>query len=234
MTSSLAESLGVGHTSAGWAKDFLKGIGAPATPQNIEFVQKWENLESGGGGGQYNPLNSVLGAPGASSVNSVGVKNYTSYQQGLQASISTFTQTQWAGVLQGLKANNQQAAQNAINAEYATWKGGPIDILGTGATNVTGTAGGSATLDSSTSSSSSASDTDCLIKLPSTSVKIFGVGPTVGGQCLLERSQGRAILGATTLLLGGMIMLVGIGFIAIGSKPGRAISSAAIGAAAVA
>lgn len=218
MTHSLAESLGAGHTAQGWARDFLTAIGAPASQQNVNAVVNWETMESGGGGGLFNPLNSVLGAPGASDVNSVGVKNYTSYKQGIQASVSTFTQSQWAGVVNGFRANNPSAAQAALNAEYATWGGGPINILGGSGANVTGTGGGSAggaSLTSTSSSDPSNDDEGCLWKLGK-----VGLGPiSVGGECLLSRSQGRALLGAVSLLGGATLMLAGLGFIAFRRVP---------------
>ena len=41
MTSSLAQSLGPGHTASEWAQDFLRGIGAPTSQQNVDAVVSW-------------------------------------------------------------------------------------------------------------------------------------------------------------------------------------------------
>lgn len=220
MTRSLAESLGQGHTAASWARDFLAGIGAPTSQQNIDAVVKWETVESGGGGGLYNPLNSVLGAPGATNVNSVGVKNYTSYQQGLAASIATFTQTQWAGVVNGFKANDPAQAQQALNAEYATWGGGPLNILG-GAANVTGTAGATLT-DYNANPGGATTSPDgsrgCIEDKP---ILTFP-----GGIPNFTHCNGRALLGGIALAGGTLIMVIGLAFIAANSRAGKAARAA--------
>jgi hypothetical protein len=60
---------------------------------------------------------------------------------------------------------------------------------------------------------------DCLWKLPS-----VGIGPVhLGGQCLVNRSQGRALLGAVCLVGGGLIMVVGAGLLLAGTKAGRTV-----------
>ena len=154
-------------------------------------------------------------------MNSVGVKNYTSYQQGLQASISTFTQSQWSGVVNGFRANNPAGALQAIRDEYATW-GGSINFPG--AQNVSGTAGGGAgtALDSS---GTPLSDSGCLWKLPSAKV-----GPVnLGGGCILARSQGRALLGGASILGGVTLMALGLGFLVAGSRAGKQVVALAPG-----
>lgn len=218
MTRSLAESLGPGHTAAQWATDFLNGIGAPASQQNVAAVVEWENAESGGGGGLYNPLNSVLGAPGASDVNSVGVKNYTSYQQGLAATIATFTQTQWANVVRGFKANDPDAAKQAIQAEYATW-GGSINFPGT-PNNATGVGGGNTAQLTDASGASGPAFYGCP------EGKIWD-GPSIAGQRIyLTKCQGRAILGFFCLVGGGALVALGLVFIAANSRAGALIPAA--------
>ncbi len=226
MTDSLAQSLGAGNSSAQWATDFLSGLGAPTTPQNVQFVESWMQGESGHGGGQFNPLNSTQGAVGATNLNSVGVKNYVSYQQGIQASVATFTQTQWASLLNALKANDQGAAVAALESEYASW-GGSINLAPTQGVQGSGDASGSTSVDSSGNSSSSSDFYGCP------EGKIWD-GPSIGGQRIyLTKCQGRAILGGVSLVGGAFLMVVGLGFVAIGGKTGRAITGAVGTAAAV-
>lgn len=234
MTHSLEESI-PGHTPEQWASDFLRGVGAPATPGNVGLITALERLESGGGGGLYNPLNSVQGAPGASNLNSVGVKNYTSYQQGLQASIATFTQTQWGDFLRGLKADNQQAAQDGLNREYATWGGGPLDLLSEGpagpigptSDNITsagpaGPAGPTGPNSNGTGGSSSGCPEGNLIH-----IRMPSIIPNID----ITRCQGRAMLGAFALTSGTLLIVVGLGFVAIGGKTGQQVAGL-VGAAA--
>lgn len=215
MTGSLQSSL-PGSTPQQWARDFLTGLGVPATPGNVDFVAKWEAAESGGGGGLYNPLNTVQGGyQGESDLNSVGVKNYQTYADGIAASVQTWKQPLWAPLVAAFGRDDQQGAQDAVNAAYASWNGGPIDILGTGdPANVAGAASSSgstsATLDAAT-------DEHCLVSLPGTKLPIIG---TIGGNCLVNTSQGRALLGATAITAGVLLIVVGLGFVAVGKNAG--------------
>ena len=85
MTTSLAQSLG-GHTPQEWAGDFLTAARFPTTSENVRAVISWEIAESSGGGGMFNPLNTTQGVyPGESDLNSVGVKNYARYADGIAA-----------------------------------------------------------------------------------------------------------------------------------------------------
>ena len=217
MTRSLADSL-PGHSPEQWAKDFLTGLGAPATPLMIGVVTAWERAESGGGGGLNNPLNTTEKGYGGSSFNSVGVQNYPTYADGLQASIATFSSGIWGPVQAALQAGDPAATQQAVNAAYATWGGGPIDILGGGAPSdsVTGPAGSPTASDPGNPTATGNGDpTDhCLISAPS--VKVLGIG--AGGGCLFSTSNGRAWLGGLSITGGMMLMLAGLGFVAVGGR----------------
>ena len=66
----------------------------------------------------YTPLNTTLGASGASDINSGGVKSYTSYQQGLQSNISTLKENQkgYAAIRAALmQGNNLSGVLSAVN-----------------------------------------------------------------------------------------------------------------------
>lgn len=85
MTRSLAESLN-GHSPDQWALDFLDAAGFVPTPENVRAVVSWEYAESGAGGGMFNPLNTTQsGYAGSTNYNSVGVKNYARYGDGIAA-----------------------------------------------------------------------------------------------------------------------------------------------------
>ena len=69
-----------------WAKDFLTRLGAPITPSNVQAITAWEKAE--GTKAAFNPLATTQGGyAGETTFNSVGVKNYASYQDGLDANV---------------------------------------------------------------------------------------------------------------------------------------------------
>jgi hypothetical protein len=95
-----------GVTYPQWAALFLPRIGAPVCGNNLVAVVAWQAQE--GTQAAWNPLATTQGMPGASQFNGVGVKNYASLEQGLQATALTL----WRGrnsygygpVVQGLRA----------------------------------------------------------------------------------------------------------------------------------
>jgi hypothetical protein len=70
-----------------WAKLFLARLGAPACDDNVATVIAWEAQE--GTSAAFNPLATTHAADGAAAFNSVGVRNYLSLDQGLQATVDT-------------------------------------------------------------------------------------------------------------------------------------------------
>ena len=115
--------LGTGDQRA-WATDFLKGMGAPATSANIKAMTTWMAYEGGQwkNSAHYNPLNTTLGASGATDMNSAGVKSYTSYSQGLQSNISTLQENQrgYAAIRAALlKGNDTAGVLGAVN--HSAW-----------------------------------------------------------------------------------------------------------------
>jgi peptidoglycan hydrolase CwlO-like protein len=70
-----------------WAAAFLNKIGAPTCFDNLVTMVAWQVQE--GTTANWNPLATTYGMPGATDFNSVGVKNYVSMEQGLEASVKT-------------------------------------------------------------------------------------------------------------------------------------------------
>lgn len=101
----------------------LANIGAPATQANIDFLDKWQRFE--GGTAAFNPLNTTQPAPGASSYNSVGVRNYTSPAQGALATGQTLLNGRYNHVVAALRSGD--AASFAlrdpigVGQEVNTW-----------------------------------------------------------------------------------------------------------------
>jgi peptidoglycan hydrolase CwlO-like protein len=76
--------LGSGTVSYGkWAQAFTLKLGAPTCRDNLVVLVAWQAAE--GTAARYNPLATTLPMPGSTEFNSVGVQNYVSAQQGLEA-----------------------------------------------------------------------------------------------------------------------------------------------------
>lgn len=104
-------------------------------------------------------------------------------------------------------------------------------------TNVPGgSPGGGATTATTTAA---VSNPACLVQLPSVSAKVLGIGPSVGGQCLLSKAEGRGMIGALLLASGagilglGVLVLVAYGLKSpkAGSVAGRALEAGGAAAA---
>jgi hypothetical protein len=74
-------------TYEAWARGFLGRLGAPDCAENLTLVVTWETAESTSA--LFNPLATTHAMEGAGDLNSVGVKNYASLEQGLDASRDT-------------------------------------------------------------------------------------------------------------------------------------------------
>jgi peptidoglycan hydrolase CwlO-like protein len=78
---------GTGVSFGRWAELLLSRLGAPICQDNLIAVVAWESAE--GTAAAYNPLATTHDVPGATDFNSVGVKNYPSLGDGIQATIDT-------------------------------------------------------------------------------------------------------------------------------------------------
>jgi len=98
-----------------WAHDFLTQLGMPVTSENVRAMVAWQQAE--GTSAQYNPLATTQNMPGATKFNSVGVKNYLSYADGLTANITAITNGRYTNILNALRAGNSaDAVAQAIAA----------------------------------------------------------------------------------------------------------------------
>jgi len=102
-----------------WAASFAQQIGAPACFDNMVALVAWQVQE--GTTANWNPLATTYPEPGASDFNSVGVKNYVSLDQGLQATYATLNTSSYGypAILSSLRAcNSAMTTARAINASY--------------------------------------------------------------------------------------------------------------------
>jgi hypothetical protein len=111
-----------------WAGLFLQQIGAPTCSDNLTIVVTWESQESTAAA--FNPLATTVPADGAVTFNTAGVKNYTSLDQGLQATADTLrlgSPTYLYGpVLQDLEAC-APASTTAVAINASSWCRGCAD-----------------------------------------------------------------------------------------------------------
>jgi peptidoglycan hydrolase CwlO-like protein len=106
-------------TQVTWAQAFLKSLGVPLTADNVAAIVAWEMAEGGHwyNTAYYNPLNTTQSMPGATVFNSVGVKAYMSWAQGLKASVITIRNGYYGGILDALRrGNDAQAVAGAVAA----------------------------------------------------------------------------------------------------------------------
>jgi murein DD-endopeptidase MepM/ murein hydrolase activator NlpD len=123
--------LGTGD-SRSWAKSLLQKLKYPTTSDNIKALTTWAAWEGGQwhNSAHYNPLNTEQPATGATNMNNEGVKSYTSWSQGYQATIETLKNGRYGPILSALKkGNNTMSVLKAVNhspwGTYIPGAGGP-------------------------------------------------------------------------------------------------------------
>jgi hypothetical protein len=126
-TSTGTNRAGVG--SVQWARDFLSRLGMPETADNVRAITAWEQAE--GTAAHFNPLATTQsGFAGETGFNSVGVKNYASYEDGLSANVKAITNGLYGNILAALRAgNNAMAVGQAIADSPWGTHGGVVRVL---------------------------------------------------------------------------------------------------------
>jgi hypothetical protein len=129
VTTSLAQSLG-GRSPDQWALDFLAAAGFVARPEAIRAVVSWEYAESGAGGGMFNPLNTTQGGfAGETDFNSVGVKNFVRYADGVAANAQVIRNGYYPHLVYELGLGvDARAICDAVTA--SPWGTGYIALVG--------------------------------------------------------------------------------------------------------
>jgi hypothetical protein len=112
-------TLGEAPAPIRWARALLAEIGAPACEENRVLLVAWQAQESTGA--RFNPLATTHPMQGATDFNSVGVKNYLSPSQGLDAVRETLEQGDasygYASILSSLRAcSDAEATAWYVNA----------------------------------------------------------------------------------------------------------------------
>lgn len=214
------------YTRQQWASDVLKALGNQnPEPGLTNWLVGWTDYETAPGQtAAYNLLNTTLPEPGATNYNSVGVKNYTSYAQGVQATAATLRGGYYPTLLADLQSNNLSdlISNQAVTQQIGTWGthksgaqiqaiagqgaqdtyGGTVTTVSTQPTSQ-GTIPTTSPTSSSTTSNTASSDPWYCFFMPI---------PGVPG-CTQTSSLDWADIGirAGLILLGGLVILVVIG-----------------------
>jgi peptidoglycan hydrolase CwlO-like protein len=99
-------------TQLTWAKALLVAMRFPVTADNVAAIAAWEMAEGGHwyNTAYFNPLNTTQSMPGATVFNSVGVKAYTSWKQGLEATVITMKNGYYDAIIAALRRGNDASA----------------------------------------------------------------------------------------------------------------------------
>jgi peptidoglycan hydrolase CwlO-like protein len=117
-------------TQLTWAQALLVAMRFPVTADNVAAVTAWEMAEGGHwyNTAYFNPLNTTQSMPGAKVFNSVGVKAYTSWRQGLEATVKTLKNGYYGSIIDALRrGNDAEAVARAVGA--SPWGTGDFSRL---------------------------------------------------------------------------------------------------------
>lgn len=94
-------------TPLDFAKALLNKLGIPQSQNRLVGLVAFAAEEGGhwANSARYNPFNTTLSMPGAQSMNGAGVKAYTSWEQGIDATARTMTQSNMRPMIDALKAD---------------------------------------------------------------------------------------------------------------------------------
>jgi hypothetical protein len=104
-----------------WAKDFLTKLGMPITSENMRLMVAWQKAE--GTKARFNPLATTQGGfAGSTQFNSVGVKNFATYQDGIDANVKVITNGLYENVLAALRRGTsaEEVAQAIAASPWGT------------------------------------------------------------------------------------------------------------------
>jgi murein DD-endopeptidase MepM/ murein hydrolase activator NlpD len=125
-----------------WRVALLRNLGYKPTKPNLEFLATWQRWEGGhtNNGARFNWLNTTKVAPGAvGSINSVGVKKFNSFKNGIGATVATLQNGRYQDILDALSSGDPYKFNPSAGLQ--TWVSGRPDgnpgyaqkVLGKGA-----------------------------------------------------------------------------------------------------
>jgi hypothetical protein len=105
-------------------KSVLKCLGAEPTKSNMLFMYAWRQAE--GGDAKNNPFNTTQKMEGATNYNKIGVKNYRTPEDGIQATCKTLTNGRnkygYDKIIDGLKndVGLSKLSDAVVNSKWGT------------------------------------------------------------------------------------------------------------------
>jgi hypothetical protein len=125
-SSATSSTAGTGETGteSAWISSFLSALGAPASVPNTSSLTDWISHESVfGSGATNNPLNTTESGFGSTSTfNSVGVRNYPTEQDGINATVATLKNGLYPDILALLHSG--AGLKSGASAGLSKWSGG--------------------------------------------------------------------------------------------------------------
>jgi len=111
-----------GAAATAWAAAILTALGAPVNSANEASMRAW--FEREGGGGANNPLNTTLAnTPGNVGSFGVGVKDYATPQDGIEATVSTL-EGGYGAIVSALRAGQGLSGGSpGVASELLAWSG---------------------------------------------------------------------------------------------------------------
>lgn len=106
-----------------WSRDFLEALGMPVTPENMRAMNAWQQAE--GTRARFNPLATTQNWDGATQFNSVGVKNFASYDDGLAANLKVINNGRYGNILAALRKGTS-AMEVAEAIKSSPWGSGDL------------------------------------------------------------------------------------------------------------
>ena len=105
-------------------KAVLQGIGAPASDNNLRFMNAWRQAE--GGNALFNPFNTTQKAEGATNYNKATVKNYVSEEQGIAATVKTLLYKYYDKIVADMRADSPATKTASNHDQLKTWGTGSL------------------------------------------------------------------------------------------------------------
>jgi hypothetical protein len=104
-------SLSGGVTPQSFAQALLQSLGKPISSQNVAAIVAWEKQEGGNWNNpaKYNPLNTTQQEPGSITLTGSAqghIQAYTSWQQGLDATVATLHNGDYQPILDALTSGS--------------------------------------------------------------------------------------------------------------------------------
>jgi chemotaxis protein histidine kinase CheA len=102
-----------------WANAVLKELGDTAKPGAVQALVHWATEEGGNwnNSAKYNPINTTLHEPGSTNPGfGAGVQAYTSWAEGIKATVDTLDLSPYGGIRAALKAGDYAGVGSALLA----------------------------------------------------------------------------------------------------------------------